>query len=148
MVKVRSSRRVAGLKPSDYDHEIGLVNHDGAEDDSTSTSESVAQARRGSTASRMVSLVEDSEQGQGQQASISYNRQRDSHVLHDQSISPNPATSKHERASLETGASLPHPTMQPSIEVQGRGDAEVPSQMPLLEHELTINCSCIAWRVR
>lgn len=28
-MKVRSSRRVIGLKPSDYDHEISLVNHDG-----------------------------------------------------------------------------------------------------------------------
>ncbi|KAG8427804.1 hypothetical protein J3459_006339 [Metarhizium acridum] len=34
MVKVRSSRRVAGLKPGDYDHEIALVNHDGVDDDS------------------------------------------------------------------------------------------------------------------
>ncbi|QPH05727.1 hypothetical protein C2857_003705 [Epichloe festucae Fl1] len=118
MVKVRSSRRVAGLKPSDYDHEIGLVNHDGAEDDSTSTAESAAQARRGSTASRLVSLVEDSEQDEGQQASISHNRQRDSHVLHGQNISPHPAASEQGRASLETGASLPHPAMQPSIEVQ------------------------------
>ncbi|RCI09268.1 hypothetical protein L249_1515 [Ophiocordyceps polyrhachis-furcata BCC 54312] len=28
MLKVRSSRRAAGLKPSDYDHEIDLENHD------------------------------------------------------------------------------------------------------------------------
>ncbi|KHN96619.1 uncharacterized protein MAM_05562 [Metarhizium album ARSEF 1941] len=60
MVKVRSSRRVASLKPSDYDHEIGLVNRDELDDDSHTVLASDVDTRRGSTTSQLPSLVGDS----------------------------------------------------------------------------------------
>ncbi|KAJ6440302.1 meiotically up-regulated 65 protein [Purpureocillium lavendulum] len=64
MVRVRSSRRVPGLRPSDYDHEIGLVDNDeaGAEAAATAASRSSDDvARRASSASQLASLAEETE---------------------------------------------------------------------------------------
>ncbi|KAF4591726.1 meiotically up-regulated 65 protein [Ophiocordyceps camponoti-floridani] len=49
MLKVRSSRRAAGLKPSDYDHEIDLENHDESRPQS-----SVPTTHRPSTTSPLI----------------------------------------------------------------------------------------------
>ncbi|PHH75014.1 hypothetical protein CDD80_2709 [Ophiocordyceps camponoti-rufipedis] len=50
MLRVRSSRRAAGLKPSDYDHEIDLENHDESRPQS-----SVPTTHRPSTTSPLLS---------------------------------------------------------------------------------------------
>lgn len=126
MVKVRSSRRVAGLKPSDYDHEIGLVEHNGAEDDSGSTSESASNTQRGSMTSRLVSFVEETEQERGQQqASGSRDGQQTARAspVQDVDAARHPALSRLDEDRSPSQLSLPYSAMQPSIEVQGKPDA-------------------------
>ncbi|KAK2603692.1 hypothetical protein QQS21_004166 [Conoideocrella luteorostrata] len=105
MVKVRSSRRVGGLKPGDYDHEIGLVSHDETGDESPSTLASAVNTRRGSTTSRLVSLLNDGEQDVDAAAVAT--------ALQSQQDAPG-----QDADGLEPRDSLPHPSMQPSIEVQ------------------------------
>ncbi|KAG5999615.1 hypothetical protein E4U54_001755 [Claviceps lovelessii] len=131
MVKVRSSRRVAGLKPIDYDHEIDLVNHDGAEHDSASTSQSAADTGPASTTSPLLSSVAQTEQDQGQQQEQQQQQQQTSssqdsrhgqHASPEQS--PDPDAARHaavprqQEACLASQDPLPHPAMQPSIQVQ------------------------------
>ncbi|KAG6041991.1 hypothetical protein E4U41_007510 [Claviceps citrina] len=121
MVKVRSSRRVAGLKPGDYDHEIGLINHDVVEHDSASTPQSSADTRCGTTTSRLVSFVEGTEPDQGQQASSSQDGQdleQTPRVPDDQDVAGHPVVSEQQEARLAYQVPLPHPEMQPSIEIQ------------------------------
>ena len=128
MVKVRSSRRVAGLKPTDYDHEIDLVNHDGAEHDSASTSQSPADTQRGSTTSPLLSSVAETEQDQGQeqqqqqQASSSQDSHQSEHGSPEQDAARHAAVSRQQEACLASQNPLPHPVMQPSIEIQGKPD--------------------------
>ncbi|KAG6038124.1 hypothetical protein E4U19_001046 [Claviceps sp. Clav32 group G5] len=116
MVKVRSSRRVAGLKPNDYDHEIGLVNDEGVENIPDSATQSAAETRRASTASPLVSSAEESEQSQ-RQASGSSDPQENTNLCHGQDGTLRPALSRQETC-LASQDPLPHPAMQPSIEVQ------------------------------
>lgn len=118
MVKVRSSRRVAGLKPNDYDHEIGLVNDERVENIPDSATQSAADTRRASTASPLVSSAEESEQSQ-RQASGSSDPQENTNPCHGQDDAPRPALSRQETC-LASQDPLPHPAMQPSIEVQGK----------------------------
>ncbi|KAG5952966.1 hypothetical protein E4U53_007356 [Claviceps sorghi] len=143
MVKVRSSRRVAGLKPIDFDHEIDLVNHDGAEPtehDSASTPPSAADTRRGSTTSPLLSSAAEAEHDQGGQQQTSSSAdgqnsqggqgsQRSAHAFPQPDLVPHAAVSQRQEAEAEAEAgltsqpSLPHPAMRPSIEVQGKPDA-------------------------
>lgn len=119
MVKVRSSRRAASLKPTDYDHEIGLVNHDEAENDSRSTlTESAVGTRRASTISRLVSLVGDGERDDAAQAEGSGTQ--DESVPQAQQNGTIADVSEQDENQLQPEESLPHPSMQPSIEVQGK----------------------------
>lgn len=45
MLRVRSSRRAAGLKPADYDHEIDLVDHDGTRNGEAPRSQMTAESQ-------------------------------------------------------------------------------------------------------
>lgn len=117
MVKVRSSRRVAGLKPGDYDHEIGLVNHDEADIDSRTILTSTADTCRGSTPSRLVSLVGDSEVEDASRVETS---ETDGIGTHSQQNGVTTEVSEEEENRLQPEDSLPHASMQPSIEVQGK----------------------------
>ncbi|KAG5983537.1 hypothetical protein E4U55_007943 [Claviceps digitariae] len=125
MVKVRSSRRVAGLKPIDYDHEIDLVNHDEAGHDSASTSHSAADIRHDSTTSPLLSSVSETEQDQGQnqqqllqQASSSQDSQQNQRASPEQDTARCATESRQQESCLASQDPLPHPAMQPSIEVQ------------------------------
>ncbi|KAH0593072.1 hypothetical protein MHUMG1_09073 [Metarhizium humberi] len=116
MVKVRSSRRVAGLKPGDYDHEIGLVNHDGVDDDSHTVLTSDVDTRRGSTTSRLISLAGDS--GQEDEATRAQGSQANKNRIHDQQNSVVVVDVSEESDNrLRPEDSLPQPSTQPSIEV-------------------------------
>ncbi|KAL3960995.1 hypothetical protein ACCO45_006112 [Purpureocillium lilacinum] len=121
MVRVRSSRRVPGLRPSDYDHEIGLVNHDEAE---LVQGQSSDEATRGaSTSSQLASLTEQTEQEQGLRAgeragSTSAEPQPssgDEPTLAEEQLQRDRSLPQEE---LQHEASLPHPALRPSIEVQ------------------------------
>lgn len=119
MVKVRSSRRVAGLKPGDYDHEIGLVNHDGVDDDSHTVLTSDADTHRGSTTSRLISLAGDS--GQEDEATRAEGSQANKNRIHDQQNSVVVVDVSEESDNrLRPEDSLPQPSTQPSIEVHGK----------------------------
>ncbi|KAG5928988.1 hypothetical protein E4U42_007485 [Claviceps africana] len=135
MVKVRSSRRVAGLKPIDYDHEIDLVNHDGAEPtghDSASTPPSDVVTRRDSTTSPLLSSAAETEHDQGgqqqssgsQESQDSQDNQQNAHHSPHQDVVPRAAVSQRQEAEagaevgLASQNSLPHPVMQPHIQVQ------------------------------
>lgn len=59
-MKVRSSRRSQGLKPSDYDHEIVLVNDDDAPSSASQDPAFQAQISRTGTVSRLLTEVRDS----------------------------------------------------------------------------------------
>ncbi|KND89677.1 hypothetical protein TOPH_05588 [Tolypocladium ophioglossoides CBS 100239] len=120
MLRVRSSRRVTGLKPNDYDHEIGLVNHD--EVLSPSPLSSDADTRRGSTMSRLISLADTEQEDAGE---------RGGDVGEDSPGPGEPGTSgtdsgpqndeqqlEQPPGELEHEARLPHPVQRPSIEVQ------------------------------
>jgi len=122
MVRARSSRRVPGLRPSDYDHEIGLVNHDEAE---LVQGQSSDEATRGaSTSSQLASLTEPTEQEQGLRAreragSTSAEPQPssgDEPTLAEEQLQRDRSLPQEE---LQHEARLPHPALRPSIEVQG-----------------------------
>lgn len=106
MLKVRSSRRAAGLKPTDYDHEIILVDHDGAAGRSRHQGEN--DIRRVSTESRLLPSVGEDPEGEP-------------------SPQPSPRPEHHEEArmqerpahELQHEQDLPHSAMRPSIEIQG-----------------------------
>jgi len=115
MVKVRSSRRVAGLKLTDYDHEIGLVNHDEVDGDSNTVLSSAAGTRSGSTTSRLVSLVGDSEVEVEAQAEGTGTNENDAI---ERPNGNNADGSQEDQNSLQPEDTLPHSSMQPSIEVQ------------------------------
>ncbi|TWU72411.1 hypothetical protein ED733_002156 [Metarhizium rileyi] len=115
MVKVRSSRRVASLKPSDYNHEIDLVNHEELDGDSRTVLTPAADARRGSTTSRLVSLVGDSGQEDGSQAEGS--RANETSTL-DQQNKAVVDTSDEDGNRLQPEESQYQVSTQPSIEIQ------------------------------
>ncbi|KAK2034593.1 meiotically up-regulated 65 protein [Colletotrichum zoysiae] len=81
MPSFRSSRRVTGLKDSDYDHEINLVNHD---DRVASPSiETIGGVTRASTRSR---LIRDEDQQGGHDANARANGATDCAAGHDASF--------------------------------------------------------------
>ncbi|KAF4335606.1 hypothetical protein FBEOM_10522 [Fusarium beomiforme] len=141
MLRVKSSRRPAGLKPTDYDHEIALVDHDAA-----------------GTPTGLLNLEEEHEEQQqqphdsqngGHQAQ-SNKKPNDAHT--------NEPDDSHTEGGNETSPSLNHvengqsptPTQRrPSIEVQGQyeptpdafhGDhPQVKPKKPHLERETAID---------
>ena len=119
MVKVRTSRRVAGLKPGDYDHEIDLVNHDEAENgcitasatnsgSCSSTAPLAAPTDENEPAA--ISPGRDSVQGIAGNASHEHQGDRPPNVL------------EQDGGRLEPRASPNHPSTQPCIEIRGRTD--------------------------
>lgn len=104
MIKVHSSRRAAGLKPTDYDHEIALVDHDGlpvrTERD---------QGGSISTQSRLLPSAGDESKPTSRPSS----EPGDSETR----LQERPAR------ELEGEEELPHPALRPSIEVQGTHDS-------------------------
>jgi len=105
MLKVRSSRRVAGLKPTDYDHEIYLVDHDGAA--ARRRDERAHDMSRVSTESRLLPSV--GEEPDGESSSQPSPRPEDPEEAR---IQERPAE------ELQHEAELPHPALRPSIEIQ------------------------------
>ncbi|PHH83351.1 hypothetical protein CDD82_1864 [Ophiocordyceps australis] len=98
MLRVRSSRRAVALKPSDYDHEIGLVNHDEAPMPSPTTP--TPHAGRYST-SRLLSMTADADvQGEHDDANTQ---------------APSP---KSPMAETEHQPTPCHGVVQPCIEIQ------------------------------
>lgn len=111
MLKVTRSRRVAGLKPSDYDHEIATVDHEGLSPSPSPDPESTANFSRVSTTAR---LLRDDEGEQGESSTAA---PRDDNVQ----IQERPAEElRHEQE-------LPHEALRPSIEVQGMSSRSVSS---------------------
>lgn len=105
MLRVRSSRRVATLKPTDYDHEIVLVDHDGAA--GRPRSDAGENMRRVSTESRLLpSVGEEPEEEQSQPSP----RPEDPEEAR---IQERPAE------ELQYEQETPHPALRPSIEIQG-----------------------------
>ncbi|PNY26192.1 Uncharacterized protein TCAP_03873, partial [Tolypocladium capitatum] len=120
MLRVRRSRPVAGLKPSDYDHEIGLVNHDEATSPTTLLS-SDAGMRRASTTSALISLAETEQDDAGERggdrgpvASGSGEPGMSGTHSGPHDDEPRPEQPPEE---LEHEASLPRSAPRPSIEV-------------------------------
>ena len=117
MLRVRSHGRVTGLKPTDYDHEIGLVNHEEAQSPTLLSSD--ADTRRASTTSRLISLAETEHEDAGERGGGASGPGEpetsgtESGPQNDQQQRERPPE------ELEHEASLPHPAMRPSIEVQG-----------------------------
>ncbi|KJZ76277.1 hypothetical protein HIM_04359 [Hirsutella minnesotensis 3608] len=122
MLRVRSSRRAAGLKPSDYDHEIGLVNHDEAQ--SLSHLSQDAASGEVSSATRLVTPAIDTQPGETDSSPTAENRQapeqqraeqagRDGHDV-DNSPEQQQHTTRHESAPDP-------PIVRPSIEAFSQG---------------------------
>ncbi|PHH62212.1 hypothetical protein CDD81_7339 [Ophiocordyceps australis] len=106
MLRVRSSRRAVALKPSDYDHEIGLVNHDEAPMPSPPTP--APDASRQST-SRLLSMTSDGqEQRDDDDDANTQARRRRSDARGRRSP----------MIEVEHQPSLPDAVVQPSIEIQ------------------------------
>ncbi|KAL6857711.1 hypothetical protein ACO1O0_005153 [Amphichorda felina] len=105
MLRVQSSRRAAGLKPTDYDHEISLVDHDGA---LVRGGDGVGNARfdRASTESPLLQPVGV----EGQPSSRSSPRPEESE--NGAHIQERPT------GELECQEELPYPALRPSIEIQ------------------------------
>ena len=112
MLKVQSSRRAAGLKPTDYDHEISLVDHDGAR---VRRGDGAGNARfdRVSTESPLLQPVG----AEGQPSSRSSPRLEESE--NGAHIQERPT------GELERQEELPYPALRPSIEIQGTPDAHL-----------------------
>lgn len=105
MPKVRSSRRAAGLKPTDYDHEISLVDHDeydGAASSGTATPPEVDMERI-NTESQLLSNA----QQPGRQTPSLHEHEPDDPQFQ-------------ERPAEEENQELPHDALRPSIEIQSK----------------------------
>lgn len=106
MLKVRSSRRAAGLKPADYDHEISLVDHDGTRGLSARNA-GEGDMERVSTESRLLPAVAEQDGLSPQQSP------RTDYSAEEGRLQERPAEElRHEQE-------LPHPALRPSIEIQG-----------------------------
>ncbi|KAH7325905.1 hypothetical protein B0I35DRAFT_121682 [Stachybotrys elegans] len=71
MLKVHSSRRVAGLKPGDYDHEISLVDHDSPVSPSDTNNSQSPIVTRTDTASRLLPPTQNDSSANSHAASVS-----------------------------------------------------------------------------
>lgn len=114
-MKVRSSRRAGGLKPSDYDHEIDIVDHDASRRLHTAQ-HFEPQVSRTNTTSNLLSVGED-EYTSGQDLSSIDSRQRLGSYA-DGAHQTIPEQSDLE-AESEQQAQIEHSQSQPQIGVQG-----------------------------
>ncbi|EQL04074.1 meiotically up-regulated 65 protein [Ophiocordyceps sinensis CO18] len=112
MLRVRSSRRAVGLKPSDYDHEIDLVNHD-----VTPRTLSPDTAPGGSsTASRLGSFAGESGHAEATQAPDNGGAPVEQPT--EQDGSQEGAHQCRGQEEAEHGADVPPSGPRPSIDVQ------------------------------
>lgn len=103
MLRVRSSRRAAGLKPTDYDHEIVLLDHDG---------EPIRRRPQGEDMSR-VSTESQLLPSVGEETDDQISR------LPSRSENPEePRIQERPEEELQHDEELP-PALRPSIEIQG-----------------------------
>ncbi|EFQ29102.1 meiotically up-regulated 65 protein [Colletotrichum graminicola M1.001] len=128
MPSFRSSRRVTGLKDSDYDHEINLVNHD---DRVASPSiETIGGVTRASTRSR---LLQDEDQEGGHNANACANGATDCDAGHDSSPyrqSIEREQNQQPKSAKRKGAPMLEPqtiaaTNAPSIQVEAERETAV-----------------------
>ncbi|ENH67715.1 Meiotically up-regulated protein 65 protein [Fusarium oxysporum f. sp. cubense race 1] len=110
MLRVKSSRRPAGLKPTDYDHEIALVDHDAA-----------------ATPAGLLDLEDEHEEEQqenrdeqdGGQKKPSSNMPNNAHTNeHDDSHTEGESQTHPSSNRIENGQPSTPPQTRPSIEVQ------------------------------
>ncbi|KAF5026318.1 hypothetical protein F66182_1582 [Fusarium sp. NRRL 66182] len=153
MLRVKSSRRPAGLKPTDYDHEIALVDHDSAATPTRSITPEPNSIARFSTTSRLLGLEEEEEQdynyaGQnGDQLNRQNKKPDDAQgATHDDSHTEDGNETQPSSSCVENRQDLPHPMTRPSIEVQEptpeafHGDhPQVIPKKPHIERETVID---------
>ncbi|KAM4057551.1 meiotically up-regulated 65 protein [Hirsutella rhossiliensis] len=114
MLRVRSSRRAVGLKPTDYDHEIGLVNHD-----VTPRTLSPDTAPGGaSPASRLISFARESGHAAATQAPGDGGASAEQSAEENGSRQDGRQGQDQGRAEAEHEADLPPSAPRPSIEVR------------------------------
>lgn len=103
MLKVHSSRRAAGMRPTDYDHEISLIDHDGYDGAARSGTETPPEAdmERINTESQLLPNA----QRPGRQATPPHEDEGDD-------------TRPQERRPQENGEGPSHDASRPSIEIQ------------------------------
>ena len=108
MFKGKGSRRVVGLKPADFDHEIGLIDHDEAVSRYTTTNRSSSESPEITRVSTTAQLRPRSGEDNGEQGS-SVGREINGSVQVEERP---PADITHQQT-------LPQPALSPTIEVQG-----------------------------
>ena len=111
MVRVRTSRRVAGLKPGDYDHEIVIVDRDGALGRPGEERDQGASAGAGmeriSTEQRLLAAI--GEEGSAAPSTPTSPQPEDQ----ESRLEQRPSRGQDDQQDL------PQPALRPSIEVQG-----------------------------
>lgn len=133
MLRVKSSRRPAGLKPTDYDHEIALVDHDAAATPTGSVTPEPHTMTRYSTTSRLLDLEEEHEEEHeeeqqenpdernGGQRKPSSNTPNNAHTNeHVDSHTEGDSQTHSSSNRIENGQPPTPPQTRPSIEVQGQ----------------------------
>lgn len=111
MPRIKSSRRAAGLKPTDFDHTIDLVDHDAT---ATNTAgDSTSALGRTSTDARLLPSSSVASQTLSQVQSPASSTSADAG---DGSLQPQQSLP----ISLDGQQDVPHPAMRPSIETRGR----------------------------
>ncbi|CAH0018450.1 unnamed protein product [Clonostachys rhizophaga] len=103
MLRVTSSRRAAGLKPGDFDHNIDLVDHDNKTDSPAGLSVGGPAIERASTESRLLRSEDGATQGDS----------RDSPRVQERPVE-----------ELQAEQELPQSAVRPSIEVQAATPGE------------------------
>jgi hypothetical protein len=128
MLRVKSSRRPAVLKPTDYDHEIALVDHDAAATPTGSVTPEPNDITRYSTTSRLLGVEEEREESQEQDC----NGQNGEHQDNSNKKPDNAPANGHDDSHTENGNEVHPPSnhvegeqglppqARPSIEIQGQ----------------------------
>jgi hypothetical protein len=140
MPRVKSSRRPAGLKSTDYDHEIALVDHDAAATPTGSVTPEPHNITRYSTTSRLLDLEEEHEEEQQQNRDGQDGGHKDPSSNTPNNAQANEHDDSHTEGETETRPSSNRvengqpstPTQtRPSIEVQGQYAHDIASQIRL-----------------
>lgn len=109
MLRVSSSRRAAGLKPTDYDHEISLVDHDAARTPPLGPpTPEPTQMVRSTTTTRLLDLDEEDQEQEDETSPNS----DDTQVQDGDRAQPT-------KTQAQNGEGQSSPVPRPSIEVQG-----------------------------
>ncbi|CAG9992618.1 unnamed protein product [Clonostachys byssicola] len=124
MLRVTSSRRAAGLKPGDFDHNIDLVDHDNKTDSPAGLSAGEPAIERASTESRLLRSEDGATQGDN---------------------SDSPRVEERPVEELQAEQELPQNAVRPSIEVQAptpgefHGGENVVPRKPKVKRETFID---------